>query len=89
MSPLLKRVLLVLLTTFALLVFAVAALTSLGCCAIDPERFPEQAARNQRRQERASLVALASLVTAVGAAVAAVRVGRGSRAGGRGGDTPS
>jgi hypothetical protein len=48
----------------ALLVALVAALNSVGCCAIDCEKFPEKCAENERRQSNASLRMVGALVVA-------------------------
>ncbi len=79
MPRLVARASLVVIALVAMAVCAGGALTSLGCCAIDAERFPEQAALNAQRQRDASLLALGACVTAIGAMAAAVRLGRRSR----------
>ena len=64
------------LCVLALLVAGVAALSALGCCAIDCAAHPEACAANERRQQSALLALLAALAVAVGSFAGAVRLWR-------------
>lgn len=70
------RLLLGVVALLALGVCAGSTVTVLGCCSIDPERFPAQAAANRHRQVQAAWLALAAFAVSLGAFVGAVRVGR-------------
>lgn len=56
------QVLLGLVAVLCVLVFLVAALNTVGCCAIDPDKFPEKVAANRRHQRSALFVAWGSAV---------------------------
>lgn len=70
------RVLLLLVAMLALTAFWVSAWVSVGCCSMDPERYPAAHAAARRRGELADQVAIGALVLAAGSVVAAVWVAR-------------
>jgi hypothetical protein len=70
---------LALVTALSLLVAVGAGIATLGCCAIDCEKYPAKCAENRERQRDAGLVLLAALAVAAGSGVAAMRVARGGR----------
>ena len=72
----LSRIALIVVSLLALLVALGGAMTFIGCCAIDCEKFPVQCAENHRRQRNGGLVALGGAAVSVAATVAAVRVRR-------------
>jgi len=62
----------VLVALLSVPVFLVAALNTISCCAIDPEKFPAKVAANKRHQANAALLALATAIVGTGAVVGIV-----------------
>ena len=73
---LLYRIAFGIVSLLALLVALGGAMTFIGCCAIDCQKFPAQCAENRRRQRDGGLVALGGVAVSVAATAAAVRMGR-------------